>query len=110
MREVAPTGPSVTSQAAFGDHLGESGTRSQWPPVYGDFSSMAAAIIWMKLSSSSRHLAVQQQLVVERDAGLRGERLHHALVVGVGTARTLPVSGSCRVEQLQHADDGRRRC
>jgi hypothetical protein len=69
--------------------------------VYGLFASIADAISWMKLSSSF-FCACEQQLVVERDPGLRGERLDDALALRAerdhGAVRV------ARIDQLQHAD------
>ncbi len=52
-RRKSRNGPSRASHAACARRRVSSGTRWQWPPVYGDLASMAAATSWMKASSSA---------------------------------------------------------
>ncbi len=51
LKSKSPNGPSLAPQAASAIISVITGTRWQWPPVYGDFRSMAVAIKRMKDSS-----------------------------------------------------------
>ena len=48
-----PSAPSVVSCAASASIIVSSGTRWQWPPVYGDFSSIAVLMSATRLSNSA---------------------------------------------------------
>jgi len=79
------------------------GTRWQWPPVYGDFSSIAVLMSAMKDSNSTSSWLMRCRLV-SAYGGLGGERFRETLVGR--SERPAPVGARLlTVDQLQHADD-----
>ena len=57
-------GPSAISFTDSASIIVISGTREQWPPVYGDFASIAEAISLMKDSNNTSRSLIRFLLVI----------------------------------------------
>ena len=70
VKEISAKGPSIVSWTAFANNIVISGTRAQWPPVYGDFASIADAISLMNDSNKASRSLIKFLFVIATAAWL----------------------------------------